>query len=202
MAIFVGTFFEGETILVLGGIAAYQGYLKLHWVMLFGCIGTILGDNLFFFLGRKHSKFMLVRRPLWKIRIVRASELIERFQTFLILIYRYLYGLRSVIPFALGMTPVSASRFVSLSAVGAVIWAIVVGGGGFFFGNALEMMIEKIKRYELAFFAVLAGIGLIIWLILYYRSTRTKPPPESQNKTQNGVQNKVVNNAERPDSLE
>jgi len=77
-----------------------------------------------------------------------------------------------------------------------------VGGGGFFFGNALEMMIEKIKRYELAFFAVLAGIGLIIWLILYYRSTRTKPPPESQNETQNGVQNKVVNNAERPDSLE
>lgn len=143
--------------------------------MLTGCIGTILGDNLFFFLGRKHSKSMLRRHPSWKERIERAHRLVERFQTFLILIYRYLYGLRSVIPFALGMTPVPSARFVAVSAAGAVVWAIIVAGGGFFFGNALELIIEKVKRYELAFFGILAGIGLIIWLVLYFRRTKSKP---------------------------
>lgn len=32
-AILIGTFLEGETILVLGGIVAKLGYLKLPWVM-------------------------------------------------------------------------------------------------------------------------------------------------------------------------
>lgn len=179
--------------MVLGGIAAYQGHLEISWVMLSGCVGTILGDNLFFFLGRKHSKSMLIRRPSWKDRIDRAHRLIARFQTFLILIYRYLYGLRSVIPFAFGMTPVSAAQFVSLSAVGAVIWAIIVGGGGFYFGNALELIIEKIKRYELVFFAILAGSGLILWLILRHRRIKSEPS-ESENKDKT--------DAERPHSLE
>ena len=34
LAILVGTFFEGETILVLGGLAAYREYLGLPWVNL------------------------------------------------------------------------------------------------------------------------------------------------------------------------
>ncbi|MBK5101143.1 MAG: hypothetical protein JJE15_09160 [Desulfobacteraceae bacterium] len=32
LAILVGTFFEGETILILGGLAAYREYLGLPWV--------------------------------------------------------------------------------------------------------------------------------------------------------------------------
>ena len=52
LAILVGTFFEGETILVLGGFAAYRGYLHLPWVIIAAFVGSLCGDQLFFFLGR------------------------------------------------------------------------------------------------------------------------------------------------------
>ena len=33
LAVLLGTFLEGETILVLGGFAAHRGYLALPWVI-------------------------------------------------------------------------------------------------------------------------------------------------------------------------
>jgi len=33
--LFLGTFFEGETVLIFGGLTAKLGYLKLPWVMFF-----------------------------------------------------------------------------------------------------------------------------------------------------------------------
>ena len=39
LALFIGTFFEGETILVLAGVAASFGKLELNWVMLVAFCG-------------------------------------------------------------------------------------------------------------------------------------------------------------------
>jgi len=47
-AILIGTFFESETILVLAGLAAHQGYLVLSWVILAAFVGSLCGDQLFF----------------------------------------------------------------------------------------------------------------------------------------------------------
>ena len=47
-AIFIGTFLEGETILILAGLAAHQGYLVLTWVILAAFLGSLCGDQLFF----------------------------------------------------------------------------------------------------------------------------------------------------------
>jgi membrane protein DedA with SNARE-associated domain len=46
-AILIGTFLEGETILVLAGLAAHQGYLVLTWVILAAFLGSLGGDQLF-----------------------------------------------------------------------------------------------------------------------------------------------------------
>ena len=100
-AIFIGTFAEGETILILGGFAAHRGYLALPWVILAAFIGSLCGDQLFFYLGRAHSQWFLARRPLWKERVYKAQRLLERFQTPVILGFRFLYGTRGSYPLSL-----------------------------------------------------------------------------------------------------
>jgi membrane protein DedA with SNARE-associated domain len=163
LAILVGTFLEGETILVLGGFAAHRGYLYLPWVMLAAFTGSLLGDQFFFFLGRRHSQAVLVRLPSWKVRVEKAQRLIDRFRTPFILTFRFFYGLRTVSPFVIGMGSVPTARFILLNAFGALVWAVTVGAGGYLFGQALEIMIGNIKRYEKIVLLVIAVIGLIIW---------------------------------------
>jgi len=176
LAVLVGTFFEGETILVLGGLAAHTGYLQLPWVILCAFAGTLCGDQLFFFLGRSHSRAILLKRPAWDKRIDRARRLLERFGTPLMLGFRFLYGLRSVIPFVIGTSKVPAAKFICLNAAGALVWATAVGAGGYLFGNALEIVIGNVKQFELWAFAAIAAVGLLCWISYFLRSRRRGNP--------------------------
>ena len=110
--------------------------------------------------------------PSWKVRVDRAQRLLERFRTPLILVFRFLYGLRTVAPFVIGMSTVPTVRFVFLNAVGALAWAIAVGAGGYLFGNALGIIIGNVKHYELQAFAAIAAIGLVVWAAYFYRRRR------------------------------
>jgi membrane protein DedA with SNARE-associated domain len=167
-AILIGTFLEGETILILAGLAAHQGYLKLTGVILAAFLGSLCGDQLFFYLGRKHSQALLDRRPAWKDKVAKMHRLLDRFQTPMILSFRFLYGLRTVAPFVIGMSSVPFKKFIFLNAAGAFVWAVVVGSGGFLFGRALEMVIGKVEHYEVQVFAAIALLGLLIWSVHFY----------------------------------
>lgn len=173
-AIFIGTFLEGETILVLAGLAAHQGYLALSGVILAAFLGSLCGDQLFFYLGRKHSQAVLSRRPAWKKKADKIHQMMQRYETVMILSFRFLYGLRTIAPFVIGTSPVSFKKFIVLNAVGALVWAAAVSTGGYLFGRALEMLIGKIKHYEVQIFVLIALIGLIIWSVHFYYQKKIK----------------------------
>ena len=171
-AILIGTFLEGETILVLAGLAAHQGYLMLTWVILAAFFGSLCGDQLFFYLGRKHSQAVLSRRPAWKQKAEKVHKMLSRFQTPMILSFRFLYGLRTVAPFVIGMNPVSVKKFILLNAAGALCWAAAVGCGGYLFGHALEVVIGEVKSYEVYLMGSVAIVGALIWVSHFYRRRR------------------------------
>ena len=77
-ALFLGTFFEGETILVLAGFLAFRGYMDLKLVMIVAFLGSYAGDQLWYFLGRKHGRKLLARKPRWQLMGDRALEHIRR----------------------------------------------------------------------------------------------------------------------------
>lgn len=173
-AVGVGTFLEGETILVLGGFAAHQGYLELPWVIICAFLGTLIGDQLYFHIGRIKGKDALEKRPHWKSKSEKIFSLLDKHHVWLILGFRFLYGLRTVSPFIIGASRVSPLRFLVLDIVGAAIWAIGIGVLGYLFGYTIEKIIGDIKKYELLFFAVIAGAGVFIWLLFLRRNSSAK----------------------------
>ncbi len=172
--ILVGTFLEGETILVLGGFAAHRGYLHLPWVVLAAFAGSLCGDQLFFLLGRLHSEKVLAKRPAWRDRAQKVRTLVNRFRSPLILAFRFMYGFRTVAPFVIGMTPVPAVQFIFLNAVGALVWAVAVGGGGYLFGSAMEALLGNLKHYETRLLAGIAAAGMLIWATHFFRRKRSR----------------------------
>ena len=165
----VGTFFEGETIMILGGLAAHLGYLSLGGVIACGFFGTLLGDQLSFFIGRRHSKNLLVRRARWQGRADRVFRLLERHQNLLIVGFRFFYGFRFVTPVVIGMSGVSFWRFLVLNLTGAALWAVAVAFAGYYFGRAVESMLGDVKRYEIALMAGMLAVAGLVWLVYLYR---------------------------------
>lgn len=163
-AVFAGTFLEGETILIMAGFAAHSGYLALPWVILVAFCGSLFGDQLYFFLGRQHGWRILQRFPKLRARAKIVDALLARHHTPLILVIRFLYGLRTVGPMVIGMSGVPAPKFVGLNIIGAAVWAVAIGGAGYLFGDALELVLTDVKRYEEIALGVIALIGIVIWL--------------------------------------
>ena len=174
LAILLGTFLEGETVLILAGFAAHRGYLGLTWVILAAFAGTFMGDQLFFYLGRRHSVYLINRRPGWKPRIKKVQRLIQKYQILIILGFRFLYGMRTITPFGLGMSQVSWQMFVPLNLLGALLWAVVFGSAGYLFGQAMETLLGDLKHYEYRLFALLIAGGILFWALSFFRRDSLK----------------------------
>ncbi len=149
IAIVIGTFLEGETILVLGGFLAHRGYLNLPWVILSAFAGTFAGDQLFFFLGRFKGTKWLEKRPEWKRRSTRAFQLLKKHQLWVILGFRFIYGVRTITPFVIGASGVKPLRFLALNGSGAVAWAAGRRDSGVPARRNPPADFGEVKRFEL-----------------------------------------------------
>jgi membrane protein DedA with SNARE-associated domain len=181
-AIAIGTFFEGETILVLGGLAAHLGYLKLTWVVFYAFLGTLCGDELYFYLGYFKGTKVLDKRPHWRTRSKRVFDLLHRHQLLLVIGFRFLYGLRTVTPFLLGASGIPPARFLVLNTAGAFLWAVSTGVAGYLFGQLIESLIGRIEHYEWLLFVALSVIGAVVWGIHWYRRQKAARHPAEPEK--------------------
>jgi membrane protein DedA with SNARE-associated domain len=176
LAILIGTFLEGETVLVLGGLAAQLGHLQLSNVIVAAFLGSFLGDQLYFFLGRTRGKSFIDRRPQWHGRIERMQRLLDRWGDGLVIGIRFLYGLRIAGPFLFGMGRISPLRFVILNMAGAALWASVVATLGFLFGHVAEWVFGDLEHYSMGLFVGVLVLAVAIWLVHRYRSRRAVHP--------------------------
>jgi membrane protein DedA with SNARE-associated domain len=172
-ALLAGTFFEGETILIIGGLFARLGDLELPVVMLVAFIGSFSGDQFYFHVGRLRGIELLARHPNWQKRVYEVHQRLERYHDFIILGFRFVYGMRIMTPFVLALNrKVKTSRFMLLNAIGAIMWSAAVAGGGYLFGSAVEIVFTDIKHYQLGLILIIALVGVIFWIVHKYRGRR------------------------------
>lgn len=186
LAIFIGCFFEGETILVAGGFAAHQGLLKLPWVIILAFLGTFTANVLFFSVGRLKGQALLRKRPQLQAKVAHLDALLIRYRWWLIMMFRFFYGFRTITPFAIGMSTLSTGQFLLLDTVSGIIWAIFVGGLGFVFGKTVELFMVDAKHYQLQFLLILVVVLPIIILVVsrHYNKIVQNTPLDSVKLTQ------------------
>lgn len=172
LAILVGTFIEGETIVVLGGLAAHLGFLELQWVIVSALIGSFSGDQLYYYIGRRYGPRIIAKRLSWQANAEKVYKLLRRHRDFLILTFRFYYGLRNVTPFAIGSSQVPRLRFFVLNLTGAIVWAITLSVLGYVFGQAFRLVLDDIHQKALWVLGALVVVGLIIWAVTLLRARR------------------------------
>ena len=167
-AVFVGCLIEGETVLLLAGFAAHRGLLRFEHVAAVAFVASTLGDQVFFWIGRRHGDGLFQRYPRLAPLLARVRGLLARHHSALILGVRFLYGLRIAGPIAIGALQVPPLRFAWLNALGAAIWALLITALGYQFGNALQWLFDDLRRVEewvlaALTLAVLGHAALLLW---------------------------------------
>lgn len=162
LAITLITFLEGESIVILAGIAVGAGQLAFETVVACAVFGSVAGDQLWFHIGRRCGPRVIAWRPSWAVPAERIIARLRARETLVMLTFRFYYGLRAVTPFIIGATRIPPMRFLALNLVGAVIWAITFTLGGYLLGDVLMEHIDAINGWGAAavIATLLAAIGI------------------------------------------
>ncbi len=166
LVIFLWTFLEGETIVLMTAAALSGGilHLNVYGLLISAFVGSFSGDQLWFAVGRRYGARLLERWPSLDRKASGVFRLLDRYNDLFVLTFRFIYGLRNISPFAIGMTGISRRRFFALNAVAAFTWANAFVWGGFFLGRAFEKYLGQATQIALL---TLLGALLIAWLVKY-----------------------------------
>ncbi|VTZ26644.1 conserved membrane hypothetical protein [Methylocella tundrae] len=133
----------GETVLLLGaGYAGATGNLDIAWVIAAAAAGAIIGDNIGFWIGRTFGANLLLRYGkfihLPEARLKLGQYLFERHGGKIVFFGRFVAFLRVLAALLAGVNKYNWGKFVFFNASGGVIWAVVMGAGAYFFGDAMH----------------------------------------------------------------
>ena len=173
-AIFFAGLFEGETILLLGAYAVHQGYLQMPWVIGFGAAAAFVSDQFYFYLGRRRGPSIEQKYPRIHQRLDKVSGFVNRHPVTTVLLMRFAWGLRIVLPIALGMGRMRAALYVPLSALASVLWAAVVAFFGVEISAFARQLVGNLRHHE---HEILLGTAVVALLVaLWQLRLRQKTP--------------------------
>ncbi len=169
--LFVWSIMEGELGLIMAGIMAYAG--QMHWggAVLVAALGGFTGDQLYFYVGRSCRRFIHRKMRTQRRKFALAHLLLKRYGWPLVFVQRYLYGMRTVIPMAIGLTRFSARKFAIINFCSALVWSYLTISLAYLFGQELLLIVHWTKAH---FYLALPLAGAIAgcFYLLMRRATR------------------------------
>jgi membrane protein DedA with SNARE-associated domain len=163
-AIVIGTFFEGEAIMLAAGVAASAGLLSLPLVVAASMGGIFASDMFCFLLGRLAGPRLSRWFPRMYARLGPVFGLVERHSEKLIIFYQFFPGLCTVTPVAFGMSRIPALRFMTLDLVGNALWTVVFSVGGYYAAAGVRSVAAGLQGWAPVIYGCIA-VGLAVWFI-------------------------------------
>ncbi|EAT5154984.1 DedA family protein [Salmonella enterica subsp. enterica serovar Enteritidis] len=159
-ALVIGSMAEGETVTLLGGVAAHQGLLKFPLVAAAVALGGMMGDQLLYLLGRCYGGKILRRFPRYHTKIRRAQKMIQRHPYLFVIGTRFMYGFRVVGPLLIGASRLPPKIFLPLNIIGALIWALLFTTLGYLGGEVIAPWLHDLDQH------LRHGVWLILAIVL------------------------------------
>lgn len=173
--LFVWSIMEGELGLIMAGLLSHTGDMNLYLSILVGGFGGFIGDQIYFWFGRYNKKYLHEYFSAHRRKFALAHLLLKKYGWPVIFLQRYLYGMRTMIPMAIGTTRYSARVFMLINFISAIAWATLTIVITYMFGAVLLDLIKTFKHHwYLAIPFVVSVILFLRWYFAKYTQKITK----------------------------
>lgn len=166
--------------LILGGYLAYLGKADLLMMMGVGLAGIIAGDSLIFFAGRRFGTHVgatpkgLLARVVTPEKRAKVAGLFQKHGEKIVMIARFLPGVRAVTYFTAGSVHMKYARFILFDGLAALVSAPVFVFLGHYFGGELNTLIDGIRKGQTRVFVGLGVVAAAYFAFRWWRLRRQK----------------------------
>jgi len=172
--IFVGFFIPGGTFLALAGFASAGGHISPIWLVVFGGIGSVLGDCISFYFGGHGVKFFKKDGRFFKLSHLEVGQkFFKKYGARSVFFGRFISPIRPAIAFVAGVAKMNFKSFMFWNTTSAFVWSGAYVCIGYFFGASLplfEMWIKRVGIFSLVFVVAV----IVIWLLILRSSMLAK----------------------------
>lgn len=127
-----------EVIMGVGGIAVARGTMDFWPLMTAGTVGSVAGNYVWFWIGRKWGKHRLqpfvARYGRWLTveweDVERAQQFFRHHGHWVVFALRFSPFLRTMISLPAGLAHMSRTKFLAFTTAGVIIWNLLLIEGG------------------------------------------------------------------------
>jgi membrane protein DedA with SNARE-associated domain len=142
----------GETSIIAGSVLAGSGRLNIFVVALAAFLAAVGGDSIGYAIGRTGGRSLILRFGRYvglnERRFVRVEKFMARRGPIMVVVARFVEGLRQLNGVVAGATGMRFGKFLLFNAIGAALWVGVWSSVGYFAGNHLDAIEGVIHRYS------------------------------------------------------
>ena len=173
IALFLYSLGGGFVGLMAAGVLSYMGKLDLATSMAVAMLSNFLGDTLLFYLARYHKHDVLRYFHKHRRKLALSHMLMKKHGSWIIFMQKFVYGIKTLIPLAIGITKYDFMKFSVLNFLAALLWTLAVGFGSYLAGKPIMGAYEFVAERPYIAPLIILTIGGAIWFYLS-RATRKK----------------------------
>ncbi len=153
VALLLGFFLPGDTLLIAAGILAQQDKLSVVSVIIVAIVAAIAGDSTAYFIGRRMGPKVFTKQDsiLFDAKhISKAEAFYEKYGTKALLVTHFLPVVRTFTPLLAGVGNMPYRKFLLFNAIGDIVWAVSVTLVGYYIGSKIPNVDNYILLFVLA----------------------------------------------------
>lgn len=163
IALFLYSFGGGFVGLVIAGVLSYTGDLNIVASIIVAGSANFVGDQFLFTLARNNKQYAKEMMGKYGRKVAYAHILMRKYGSPVVFIQKYIYGIKTLIPLAMGLTKYSLKKFTLFNALASVVWALIIGYTSYYLGEVLLNFAEEFKFYGIAFIlTIIFGLSYVL----------------------------------------
>lgn len=160
LLLFAGVIIEGEAVLVAGSFLASRGYFNIGTVALVALAANTLSAQFYYTAARVRGRRWFDGKFPKNSPYRKIIDWVKKRENWVLLISRFVFGFRIVIPAACGAFGMPAARFTIINVVAGLIWVVPISIAGYYFGEQVTGFIRGARQYTLTA-ALVSGLAVV-----------------------------------------
>ncbi len=170
--VFLGMIVEGTAVILLSGVLCHLGVIPCEETLIVAILGAIVGDQMWFYIGKNYAHRVLSKFPLLKNRVDDLKKKAETKAKWLAMSSRFIYGGAIAIPLVLGIQHYEHKKFTLFDTIGISLASIVGLTIGYMLSSSLKKVTSEITQIE--HFMLLLVIIVAIMSLYKYKKKSNK----------------------------
>jgi len=161
--LFFYSFGGGFFALLAAGVLSYTGDLNLYFSIIIAFLANMIGDGFLFWMARHQLGDLKKHFKKYSRQMALTRVLMKKYGSFVIFLQKYIYGVKTLVPIAMGFTKYDFKTFLFYNFFASAIWALIFGFAGYLSGEFFIALFNQLKEYP-----YLAPIFLLIIMSSIY----------------------------------